>query len=375
MPAVTRLGDLNTGHDSCAPVALASASPNVFINGKGAGRVGDTYAEHGCKSHSAHAGTITSGSSTVFVNGKPIACVGDAVSCGGTVAQGSPNVFVGNNNEDNLERIFKIAYTVISNSAFFTEGDRVLLAIPQISQVMATKASDHDAIGWNNLSRLLKLWLSGKAYHLTRDDELNGIAPIVQLDLDWSWYMGYSRCKDTFSELTKELVLTKNAQEVLIERLQADGVWEKGGTFKFSKKPKEEWIKWYYTSKNVPRSKALLDGMDALLASHSIRLLADGVVTVDHINKRRVVEVKSVLPFIYDTFNFDGDDDYGYWSIDKQDMATILIGKKFFSYYNVTNSDFTRFRQIYGKGKDFVVLSKKGTASSLLGKSFIVPFY
>ena len=40
MPAVTRLGDLDTGHDACGPTALNSASGNVFVNGKGTGRVG-----------------------------------------------------------------------------------------------------------------------------------------------------------------------------------------------------------------------------------------------------------------------------------------------------------------------------------------------
>lgn len=95
MPAATRLGDLNTGHDACAPVALATASDNVLINGRGAGRVGDTYAAHSCKTRPSHVGAIASGSGTVTINGKPAARVGDSVSCGGTVAQGSGNVTIG----------------------------------------------------------------------------------------------------------------------------------------------------------------------------------------------------------------------------------------------------------------------------------------
>lgn len=95
MAAATRLGDSNTGHDSCAPVALASASSDVIINGKGAGRVGDTYAVHGCDAHPAHSGSIASGSATVFINGKAAGRIGDPVSCGGSVAAGSPNVFIG----------------------------------------------------------------------------------------------------------------------------------------------------------------------------------------------------------------------------------------------------------------------------------------
>ena len=32
MPAVTRVGDNNTGHDACPPTALSSGSPNVNVN-------------------------------------------------------------------------------------------------------------------------------------------------------------------------------------------------------------------------------------------------------------------------------------------------------------------------------------------------------
>lgn len=95
MPNATRLGDMDTGHDACAPTALISASSNVIINGKGAGRVGDSYAVHGCVVHLSHSGTIASGSSTVFINGKPAGRIGDSVSCGGSVAEGSGDVIVG----------------------------------------------------------------------------------------------------------------------------------------------------------------------------------------------------------------------------------------------------------------------------------------
>ncbi len=95
MAAQTRVGDANTGHDNCSPVALASGSQNVFINGKAAGRVGDAYAAHSCKDHPSHIGTISSGSGSVFINGQAAGRVGDSVSCGGTVAAGSGNVFVG----------------------------------------------------------------------------------------------------------------------------------------------------------------------------------------------------------------------------------------------------------------------------------------
>lgn len=95
MPKATRLGDNDTGHDSCPPTALVTASSDVFINGKGAGRVGDTYAPHSCVDHASHTGSIASGSSSVYVNGKQAGRIGDSVSCGGSVAVGSNNVFIG----------------------------------------------------------------------------------------------------------------------------------------------------------------------------------------------------------------------------------------------------------------------------------------
>ena len=70
MPAATRKGDQCTGHDACPPVPLVEHSPDVNINGRGAGRVGDHYAAHGCVAHPGHQDVIAAGSSTVFINKK-----------------------------------------------------------------------------------------------------------------------------------------------------------------------------------------------------------------------------------------------------------------------------------------------------------------
>lgn len=72
MPKATRLGDNDTGHDACAPTALVTGSTDVIINGKGAGRVGDSYAPHGCVAHPTHSGVIASGSSSVYINGNKL---------------------------------------------------------------------------------------------------------------------------------------------------------------------------------------------------------------------------------------------------------------------------------------------------------------
>jgi uncharacterized Zn-binding protein involved in type VI secretion len=97
MPGLTRLGDKDTGHDSCAPRALITGSSDVIVNDKPAGRANeDTYAMHSCSDHSPHSAVISSGSPDVFINDKPAARIGDPVSCNSsdTVAEGSSDVIV-----------------------------------------------------------------------------------------------------------------------------------------------------------------------------------------------------------------------------------------------------------------------------------------
>lgn len=85
-----RLGDIDTGHPPSPPTPIITASSNVFTNGKPAARKGDKLAPH-------HPGVriITEGSGSVFINGKPAVRVTDAINCGGKMAVGSGNVFIG----------------------------------------------------------------------------------------------------------------------------------------------------------------------------------------------------------------------------------------------------------------------------------------
>ncbi|MCM2450522.1 PAAR domain-containing protein [Agrobacterium vitis] len=97
MPAIPRLGDIGSGH-AChfPPTPSIEASGNVFINGRGAVRVGDAYGAHACSScpEPSHGRALAAGSPTVFINGQPAGRIGDAIDCGGTAAEGSGDVFL-----------------------------------------------------------------------------------------------------------------------------------------------------------------------------------------------------------------------------------------------------------------------------------------
>jgi len=97
MPAVTRIGDSDVPH--CTGMSRAGGSGNVFVNGIGVSRQGDSNTPHllppnipPCPGHSA---SISSGSSTVKVNGKGCGRVGDGIAGCTSVASGSSNVFAG----------------------------------------------------------------------------------------------------------------------------------------------------------------------------------------------------------------------------------------------------------------------------------------
>lgn len=95
MPAATRIGDADVPH--CSGMVRAEGSPDVFVNGIPWSRQGDVNTPHllpgePCPTHSR---PIAVGSTTVFVNGRGAGRVGDAISACTSVAAGSPDVFCG----------------------------------------------------------------------------------------------------------------------------------------------------------------------------------------------------------------------------------------------------------------------------------------
>lgn len=95
MPAATRIGDADIPH--CSSMVRAQGSPNVFVNSIPWSRQGDHNVPHllpgsPCPAHTA---PITIGSRSVFVNSRGAGRVGDAITSCTRVAQGSSNVFAG----------------------------------------------------------------------------------------------------------------------------------------------------------------------------------------------------------------------------------------------------------------------------------------
>ncbi|SMS01775.1 PAAR motif protein [Vibrio mangrovi] len=93
MAQAVRIGDTGTAHDGFPPTPVTSGSPDVFMDGIPAARVGDPLAPHAKPNHPPHGREISSGSSTVMINHKPAALTGGSVNCGGiTMGSGTVNI-------------------------------------------------------------------------------------------------------------------------------------------------------------------------------------------------------------------------------------------------------------------------------------------
>ncbi len=93
MPPAARITDMHTCPEATPEPHVGgpviSGSPNVFINGLPAARMGDPLTCVGPPD------VIAKGSTGVFINGLPAARMGDLTAHGGVIIGGSPNVIIG----------------------------------------------------------------------------------------------------------------------------------------------------------------------------------------------------------------------------------------------------------------------------------------
>jgi len=90
---ISRLGDITSGHGCHPPVIGATASPNVYVNNLPAHHATNTTVPHTCGTD-VHPDVYTLGSAKVMINGQQAMPIGGTLLPGGTVAEGSHNVFI-----------------------------------------------------------------------------------------------------------------------------------------------------------------------------------------------------------------------------------------------------------------------------------------
>ncbi|WP_424408191.1 PAAR domain-containing protein [Pasteurella sp. PK-2025] len=94
---------------------MSKGADNVFVNGKPLAMV-DLALSVACTRHSPEQ-KIAQGSETVFVHNKAVSRKGDKTECSATIAEGSPNVFIGSGQATYLE--MKSEFTGAQQALFF----------------------------------------------------------------------------------------------------------------------------------------------------------------------------------------------------------------------------------------------------------------
>lgn len=94
------------------------------------------------------------------------------------------------------------------------------------------------------------------------------------------------------------------------------------------------------------------DGLQTAMASFMIYALAKGSAR-ELASGEYEITVEEMALVAYDRFNFEGDQDYRYWSCKKLDFTAIYGA----GYINLTNEEFAAFRDKFHQGNDFIVVS------------------
>lgn len=355
MPPITRIGDKSTGHDACPPVPATSGERMFTVSGSPVVRVEDSYAPHGCPSHTAHSGVLAGGAPHMSTGGKPVGRIGDPVSCGGSVAQGEGTFTVGDKGgENNRGQAFELVREAINAQ---TDKEKTLLFLTEIAENISSLVEmPRDRQGWSLLRIFLSRWFSGTAC-----DDAESNPDVYWVDMDW--ILSYTRALSQYRVFIRESNLFSNAAcETLAIILKNDGLLsDKLEYFNYTDPPSvpqsgnRPWRKWkesYYQDTSV-LIVVMVDGLTASMGDFNFRALAAGY-TEPLSNGGHRITIERVSVFVWDSFNFhDAEDDLHYWSCKEKAFS---LGSAP-NYINITNASFQDFRKKYNRGSDFMILS------------------
>lgn len=253
-----KVDDIGTEHDGYPPTKVTSGSPDVFIDGKPAARVGDPLEPHDKPNSPKHGRVIATGSSTVFINGRPAALTGGAVSCGG-VTIGTGTVNIGDQPPASQassasprhttaipQGMVKKTVNATAGTAVFTPKE-ILVPVPE-EQVVVDPLTEENLIeaaagtpaeeterqkfkitdipgvmrnikNWPKSAELMELWFSLPAKEMIKDEKKGKIrADLYPPEytnttmFTWHWLEQFSQVLEARNKLINTL-LTKNAKK------------------------------------------------------------------------------------------------------------------------------------------------------------------
>ena len=281
-------------------------------------------------------------------------------------AGGNPGGGSGGEGQNREEKRFDALWGEAPADA--TELDRLLLCLPEIAAAVAERQpTPEDRQGWLYLREMFLRWFTGVA-----SMDANSCAEAFWVA--WEWVMSYKRASyacarfidPAYDEEQRERnIYSQAALKQLGVILCREGCLDpakEAVDFDFIQSDWRQWETFYHTLCSVPRWPDS-DGLMAALAGFTLRALAAG--RAENLgNGRWRITVTRVAVFVHDSFNFAEDDSYfannlGKWSCIHLDGGENSVYPEVeHDYVSLSNNDFRNFREKYGFGSDFLVLSR-----------------
>ncbi len=240
--------------------------------------------------------------------------------------------------------------------------------------------------GWNVAAFLLETWFSRASYvrsdNITEGERRNAV--------DFSgvggltWIRKFKAGQETYDKIFNNSLWRTyddgngNAQKKLVKILKSEGILNKNANnTKFGYK---NWSTTdYEANRGAVNSSTYSTGNDKLgiltsgiseitaaLGSFQLKFALNG--TLSYVppgniagfnigNGKYIVKPDSIVIYLWDLFDFEGDQPLGHWNEDNNDVA--LFGHK--DYVEVTNQSFRDWRNVHNMGGDYYIYTQPVT--------------
>ena len=199
---------------------------------------------------------------------------------------------------------------------------------------------------WTTGEKLMKQWFTRPAK--SAPDYTDPDNTTVTVD----WTLGFDRAKKVYDKIFKDRSWANEAAKVEIRKmLDKKGLLtDSGASFGIVHENGSD-LEAEYINFRAVEYAAKLDDMSAALGRFSYRMVVGGEVEPD--GDKHKVTIKQVGIYIRDSYDFEGDQDLGYWD-DSDNSVSFLPGTG----TKVTNKSFRDWRTANSKGGDFMVFCK-----------------
>lgn len=265
---------------------------------------------------------------------------------GGGSASGPGSGESGDNSTETERHLGAVAEIVAQRGS---DIDKLILCLPEVAYAEAEKQINPDnRQGWLYLHGMFEKWLSGPA-----NPEALSNPRVFWVNQEWA--LSYTRANLAYEQLrSRSYLFSPAARDELANILRRDKklVPDRRCDFDYITTSPSHWRADYFQQVTVRGMDAFPpDGLMAAMGNFQFRALAKGYTVPE--DDHHLIYVTGVSVFIWDSFNFEDDVPLGFWRCSPPQFSS----EPFDSSQELTNGLFRNFRDSFGFGEDFLVLS------------------